>query len=633
MNDTLRRLKAALDVERAAHADRYKALVEHAPVRQRVGEGICWYPVRIRETGYGFGEYPFVVVERPPGSNQPHQMSGGKPAELFSMEQGGGALRAPGVLHWVNGNVAHIILRGNDHPEWLDEGRIGLELVFDASGFRDMEQALDRVATAEDDRLAHLRDVLLGDERASMQQGLALPPLPPSLNASQRDAIANVLSAEDVAIIHGPPGTGKTTTIVEAVRHLAARQRPILVCAPSNSAVDLLTERCAAAGMDVVRIGNLSRVDPAVMQHTLSERWKSHGMADDIKALKKRADEFRRMALQYKRKFGRDEARQRKLLLDEAKNIVGDARRMEEQVTDLILGQADVVTCTLVGSRNHELKGRQFGTVVIDEAGQGLDPAIWIPITRADRVVLAGDPHQLPPTVLSQQAAGMGLSTTLLERSIKAQPHTVSLLTEQYRMNHVIMRYSNDAFYGGAVTAHPDVSLHTFPDDAPITESLVFIDTSGKGWTEQPGEGAESLCNPGEVELVHHVLGELAETDGHEAISVGIISPYRGQVRMMQQDLQHRFASSFRTFDVDTVDSFQGSECDVIVISLVRSNDDGDIGFLKDIRRMNVAMTRARKKLVVIGDGSTIGAHPFYKGFMDHVADHATLKSVWEIMV
>ena len=628
LNPLLSSISNALQLEREAHAERFRVLTGVAPVKQRVAEGVAWFPVKIRETGYGFGEYPFVVVERV-GAGGPHQLGGGKPCQVFS-QSGTEQRTANGTLHWVTGNVAHVIFRDNDHPEWLDEGRIGVQLAFDASGFKSMTEALARITTAENDRLAHLRDILFGDKEPTFKTAGQIEQIA-SLNESQCNAVDLALRANDVAIIHGPPGTGKTTTLVEIIKRCAQRARPVLVCAPSNAAVDLLTERCANAGLDVVRIGNLARIDPEVVKHTLGERWKRHNMATEIKWLRQQADEYRRIAMKYKRSFGRSEMTQRKLLLQEAKKIITDVRRMEQQVTDLIIDAADVVACTLVATRNEEIRARHFEYVVIDEAGQALDPAMCIPLQRAERVILAGDPHQLPPTVIDQQAAQMALSTTMLERSVKKHQSAVSLLTEQYRMNHVIMTYSNDTFYEGKVTSHPSVEDHTIPDDAPLNESLIIIDTSGRGWDESAGEGSESLANVGEAECALKMYDELTHKVGHDQWTIGIISPYRGQVRLINSLMTPEQKSRVASLDIDTVDSFQGSECDAIIISLVRSNSDQEIGFLKDIRRMNVAITRARRKLIIIGDGSTIASHPFYRGLWEYAEKNATVVSAWSI--
>lgn len=591
-----------------------------------MAEGIAWFPVRIRETGFGFGEYPFIVMERM-GPSRQHQLSGGKPCQVFSVS-GSRQQSVSGTLHWVTGNIAHIILKDNEHPDWLDDGRIGVQLAFDASGFKSMTDALDRVIHTEDTRLSELRDILYSEKEPTFVQQTTIEKIS-ALNVSQCSAVDLALRANDVAVIHGPPGTGKTTTLVEVIRRCAQRSRPVLVCAPSNAAVDVLTERCATAGLDVVRIGNLARIDAAVMEHTLDERWKNHGLADDIKSMRKRADEFRRMATKYKRSFGRSEMEQRRLLLQEARAIITDVQRLEQQVTDMIIDQADVVACTLVASRNEELRNHHFQYVVIDEAGQALDPAMCIPLLRAQRVILAGDPHQLPPTIIDQQAAHMALGTTMLDRVIAAHPSAVCLLTEQYRMNHVIMSYSNATFYKGLVTSHPSVEDRTIPNGDPLINSLIIIDTSGRGWDEEPGEGSESLANVGEAECALMVYDEITQYSGHENWSMGIISPYRGQVRLIASMLSDEQRSRVASLDVDTVDSFQGSECDAIIISLVRSNTDNEIGFLNDVRRMNVAITRARRKLVIIGNGSTIASHPFYKGLWEYAEKNATVESAW----
>jgi len=626
-------LREALALESAEQARRYGELTTSAPISARIAEGICWYPLRIVETGYGFGEYPYVVVERPAEKTSPHHLSGGKPAQLFSAAERD-QRSVHGTLHWVSGRRAHIILRTNDHPDWLDDGKIGLQIIHDDTSFAEMEKALRRVEDADaDSAVGWIRDLLYGVR--FRQAATSLPPLPPSiassLNESQRAAVDFASRVEDLAIIHGPPGTGKTTTLVEIIRATASRARPVLVCAPSNAAVDLLTERCSDAGLDVIRIGNLSRIDRSVISHTLAERWKDHPWAPDIKRLRQQADEYRRLATKYKRSFGRAEMEQRRLLIAEAKSVSADARRMEEQLADVLLNDADVIACTPVGVRSMDLAGREFDTCVLDEAGQGLDPAAWIPILRSRRLILAGDPFQLPPTVMSQKAATAGLTTTMLERAITTVPDRVLLLDEQYRMNRVIMGFSNAVFYGGKVTAHTSVEDHTILDDGDLRSSLRVIDTSGKGWTEEAGDNAESLKNVGEATAVLHVLDSIVTSAHRHDLSVGIISPYRGQVRHLDAVIDNGRRAAFGSLDINTVDSFQGSECDVIIISLVRSNDDGDIGFLTDTRRMNVAITRARKMLVVIGDASTICRHPFYERFWAYAEEFGTVESAWSI--
>lgn len=631
MNTAVRivdQLVSALSNERLAQANRFSTMLSHSSPRERSATGVAWYPVRIRERGYGFGDYPFVVVERT-NEPRPHQLTGGKPCQIFS-RNATEERTVDGTLHWVHGGLAHIILRTNDHPDWLDDGRIGVQITFDASGYADMADALTRLRSADGDRTAELRDCIYGD---SVPVFDVIDPsiAAPHLNASQQRAVQAAVAAVHLAVIHGPPGTGKTTTVVEVIRQLALREKPVLVCAPSNAAVDVLVERCAAAGLDVLRLGNLARVDADVVQHTLDERWKSHPLAATIKEMKKRADEFRRMASKYKRTFGRDEATQRKLLLAEARSIVTEARALEDQISTMLVDSADVIACTPVTARNREISQRRFAAAIVDEAGQALDPALWIPLQCANKLILAGDHLQLPPTIISQSPEAARLATTMLEHVVAKHPSVVSLLTEQYRMNDRIMGFSNTMLYGDAITSHPDVEHHVFPANSPADESMTFLDTSGRGWDEQPGEGDESLANPGELLAVQHVLGELATSTEAAMASVGIISPYRGQVRLLETGIDPTLRSRFASCDINTVDSFQGSECDVIIVSLVRSNTDGNIGFLSDTRRMNVAMTRARKRLVMIGDGSTISRNPFYQALLEYVERRGTYVSVWSL--
>jgi hypothetical protein len=631
MNTALRivdQLISALSNERLAQANRFSTMLTHSSPRERAASGVAWYPVRIRERGYGFGDYPFVVLERT-SEPRPHQLTGGKPCQIFS-RTATEERTVDGTLHWVNGGLAHVILRVNDHPDWLDDGRIGVQITFDASGYADMSDALARLRAADGDRTAELRDCIYGDLVPSfdtVNHAVAAP----HLNTSQQRAVQAALAAHQLAVVHGPPGTGKTTTVVEIIRQLANREKPVLVCAPSNAAVDVLVERCAAAGLDVLRLGNLARVDAGVVQHTLDERWKSHPLASTIKEMKKRADEFRRMASKYKRTFGRDEATQRKLLLAEARSIVTEARALEDQISTMLVDAADVIACTPVTARNREISNRRFAAAVVDEAGQALDPALWIPLQCANKLILAGDHLQLPPTIISQSPDAARLATTMLEHVVAKHPSAVNLLTEQYRMNDRIMGFSNSMLYGDAITSHPDVEHHVFPSDSPPEASISFLDTSGRGWEEQPGEGDESLANTGETSAVQHVLTELSSSVEATSASVGIISPYRGQVRLLEQAIDATLRSHFASCDINTVDSFQGSECDIIVVSLVRSNPDGVIGFLSDTRRMNVAMTRARKRLVMIGDGSTISRHPFYQALLEYVERRGTYISVWSL--
>jgi superfamily I DNA and/or RNA helicase len=625
--DEIQKLLKLLKTEKEEDLNQYLSFIKNSSLAERVKQGLAWYPVEIKETGYGIGDYPFVVLERPTQRDKPHQFNSGKAVSLFSAQPGNENDEAQGTIHFVQDNTMKIILYANDLPDWISDGKIGVNLLFDERSYREMESALKKVMEADRDRLAELREILLGDKEARFET-LKYKVQLPELNESQNEAVNNILSAKDVAIVHGPPGTGKTTTLVQAIKLIAKEEKNILVSAPSNAAADLLTEKLAQQGLNVVRIGNISRIDESLLSHTLEGRLATHPQAKDIKRVKKQADEYRRMALKYKRKFDKADREQRTLLLKEAKSLAKDAVKMEDYLVADILSRADALTCTLVGSINRYIENYTFKTVVIDEAAQALEPANWIPITKAGRVILAGDPFQLPPTVKSVEAARGGLNITLMEKCIHRLPR-VSLLKVQYRMNEHIMGFSNREFYGGQLQAAESVAGHGL--DIPDTLPLEFIDTAGCSFDEKMNLESSSLFNPGEADILgKHLLGLIQQYGDRTLPSIGIISPYREQVRHLQAYLSGNpeWPEGFQP-DIDTIDSFQGQERDVIYISLVRSNENGEIGFLSDYRRMNVAMTRARKKLIIIGDSATLGGHKFYSDFLDYVDEMDAHYTAW----
>jgi ATP-dependent RNA/DNA helicase IGHMBP2 len=453
------------------------------------------------------------------------------------------------------------------------------------------------------------------------------------LNASQQAAVNKILTANDLAIVHGPPGTGKTTTLVQAIKAMIKQnQQQILVVAPSNTAVDLLSEKLSEEGLNVLRIGNPARVSERLLSLTLDYKMAEHSHTKEIKRLKKQAAAFLDMAHKYKRHFGKAERDQRKALFAEARNIMKEVDNSEQYIINDLTGKAQVITATLVGANHYTIRNLKFGTVVIDEAGQALEPACWIPILKAQKVVLAGDHCQLPPTVKSVEAAKNGLSTTLLEKCVAKHPEAVVLLEEQYRMNELIMGYSSTTFYGDKLKAHASVASHVlFSNDNP----LVFVDTAGCGFDEKTEH--TSTYNPEEAAfLFKHLTQLVSALDDHyepnNFPTIGIISPYRLQIDTLKEqfvnapDLQpygHKIA-------INTIDSFQGQERDIVYISMTRSNAENNIGFLSDIRRMNVAMTRARKKLVVIGDSATLSQLPFYENFITWAQERDAYVSAWE---
>jgi len=608
----------------------YTQFVKNNSIQQRKLQGMTWYPIEIKETGYGLGDYPFIIAERTNMRDVPHQFNGGKTVGVFTNHPEYPGEEVNGTVHFAEHNKVKIILYANELPEWLDMGKIGINLLFDENAYKEMDIALKKVINAENGRLAELRDILYGEKQAHFDK-IDTRITNGGLNESQLDAVRKIVAAKDVAVIHGPPGTGKTTTLVAALKELIKERKntPVLLCAPSNTAADLLTEKIAAQGMKVVRIGNLSRIDESILEHTPEGILAKHPEMKRVKTIKKQVDEYRRMASKYKRKFGKDEREQRNLLLKEAKSLAREAIDIENSLVEAIINGADAITCTLVGSMNKFIAAKEFHTVIIDEAAQALEPSTWIPITKARKVILSGDPFQLPPTVKSYQAQSAGLNITLIEKCIQRLPG-VSLLTTQYRMHQDIMGFSNQYFYKGGLIAHNSVQYHSLDGIETGFLPVEFIDTAGCSFDEKINPETRSIFNPAEFQILYKHLEGLAQNIASN-FSVGVISPYREQVVYMEGQFKNLYAGfPHIQLDINTIDSFQGQERDVIYISLVRSNDKGEIGFLSDYRRMNVAMTRARKKLIIIGDSGTLGSHSFYNQLLEYIEHNGSYRTAWE---
>ena len=623
----IEQLRSALKLEWEADLKEYKSRIEKLPLNERIDQGFTWHPLVVQKSGYTFGEHAFVIVEGNP-TNKPHQFRSGSSVEFYSLQAGAQPARLFGVVNYVSRNQMKIILNSKDLPDWLQLGNIGVDLLFDERSYLEMERALKALEETKQGRLADLGKVLMGIEDPRYlprEHQISIP----SLNNSQNRAVNRVLESQDVAIIHGPPGTGKTTTLVQAVRVLAEEEATILVAAPSNTAVDLLTERLDAAGLNVVRIGHISRVDESIIRHTLEALMSAHPESKNLKKVKIEANETRKKARRYRRKFGHEERGERRELYRLAGELEAWARQLENRLIDQILSGAQVITCTLVGAAHPILKDRKFRTVVIDEAAQALEPATWIPIMKGSRLVLAGDPYQLPPTVKSIEAERKGLSVTIIERCLK-QWEEVSLLNIQYRMHQDIMGFSNSRFYNNDLSADVSVATHSLAGwQGP---ALVFLDTAGCGFDEKTGENGKSRSNPEELQILWEHLYQLLDQATESDINIALISPYRQQVNLMEAQLREEANLEEWSITVKTIDGFQGQERDVVYISLVRSNAKGEIGFLSDIRRMNVAMTRARKLLVVVGDSATIGAHPFYEALLEYVEQAGSYQTAWEYM-
>ncbi|RYE23939.1 MAG: DUF2075 domain-containing protein [Sphingobacteriales bacterium] len=626
------RLLALLKAEREEDKKIYQKLIETTSVIQRRASGFTWYPVVIKGSEIGKGDYITIEVERPTHQDINHQLRFGASAMLFSSHDAK-ANNVEGIISFQGGNRLKLTLRTDELPEWASDGKIGVDLLFDDNSYDEMQSAVKLAdARSDNDKENHLINILTGKSSPTFNTNIK-PVVNPKLNDKQQEAVNTILAANELAIVHGPPGTGKTTTLVQAIKALVKNDSgQILVVAPSNTAVDLLSEKLADEGLNVLRVGNPARVSEKLMSLTLDSKMSQHSAMKDIRRLKKQAAEFKNMAHKYKRNFGKAEREQRKALFDEAHKIIKEVGNTEQYITNDLLAKAQVITATLVGAAHYTVRHLKYHTIVIDEAGQALEPACWIPIVKAQKVILAGDHCQLPPTIKSDEAARNGLSTTLLEKCVALHPEAVVLLEEQYRMNKLIMGYSSQVFYKNLLKAHSSVADHLLHNS---DIALNFIDTAGCGYDEKQ-EGT-STSNPEEAAfLFRHLATTVTDLSQHYTPdnfpSVAIISPYKQQIHVLREQLTHvpELQSYLASISINTIDSFQGQERDIVYISMTRSNNEGVIGFLSDIRRMNVAMTRARKKLIVIGDSATLTRLPFYDDFISYAQQHEAYLSAWE---
>ena len=630
VTNQLKNLAKLLEVEKTEDFTQYRDKIQALSLDQKKKKGYCWYPVQVDKSGYTYGSRAFVIVHFHKYKKYKTQFRPGKIVNLFCNDANIKHSDMSGVIHYVDRHKMKIILNSTDLPLYINSGLIGVELLFDESTYVEMEKALEQVTFAKSDRLAELREIVLGEEEPKFNQE-------PSkydnenLNSSQNKAVNAILDSYDLTVVHGPPGTGKTTTLVAAIKALSDKEKPILVCAPSNAAVDLLTEKIAALDLNVLRVGNISRIDESIIQHTMEAKMSENPESARIKKVRIEAADYRRKASKFKRSFGAAEREERKQLRIQAKELTEWASQLEERLSEQIILSSDVITATLVGSNGRVLKGFRFDTAIIDEATQALEPANWIPIIKCKKVILAGDPFQLSPTVKSFKAKQDGLGQTLIEKCI-LNDKNVHLLDVQYRMNKVIMEFSNQYFYEGKLSAHStNVDHKLFAED----QIIEYIDTAGTGFEETLDNETLSRYNKGEVDiLLEHMYQLAAATPEFDTHSIGIVSPYKEQTRLIKSTIEEDSKLlEFNNIDVNTIDSFQGQERDIIYIVLVRSNPKGEIGFLNDYRRMNVAMTRARKKLIVIGDSATIGNDKFYQMFLDYVDKIGGYRTAWEFMM
>jgi ATP-dependent RNA/DNA helicase IGHMBP2 len=629
--DYFRRLTELLKIEKDEDRRSYEALRKNLSVQQRRENGITWFPIAIKGTEIGKGDYLSVEVERTSHFDIIHQFRFGMTVAVFSNHDAT-ADRMEGTLTHISAVGMKISLRVDELPDWTKRGKLGVDVVFDENSYEEMERALKMAPViAEKKEEGKLLNIITGKKEPSFSATASF--VDSDLNSMQKAAVEKILSANELAIIHGPPGTGKTTTLVAAIKAILQQQKQkILVVAPSNAAVDLLSEKISLQGMNVLRVGNPARVSERQLSLTLDHKISLHNSFKEIKRLKKQAAEYRDLAHKYKRSFGASEREQRKALFAEAKNISKEVERTEQYIIDDLVAKADVITATLVGSSHYTVRGLKYETVVIDEAGQALEPACLIPILKTSRLIMAGDHCQLPPTIRSVEAAKGGLEKTLLEKLVELYPGSVTLLEEQYRMHETIMNFSSAEFYHDKLIAHPSVAHHTLTGDH---EPFLFIDTAGCGFDEKR-EG-NSTSNPEEAGFLLKHLSRLMsgfQEETEDYPTVAVISPYRHQVEVMKELLASYkdLADLTNRISINTIDSFQGQERDVVYISLTRSNAENAIGFLSEIRRMNVAMTRARKKLVMIGDSATLSQFSFYADLIEYAQKNNGYVSAWELM-
>ena len=620
----LQRQRMLLEIEYNHEKEEFRKQTETMGVERKVRRGDAWFPVSIGRSYYNSLNQMVVEVMRQPGSDIEHNFEAGRPVCFFTIKNdtstaGAKNTKAGSKLQYLSFTATvsyaeqdRMVVALPDSGRIVDLQRqdaLGVQLFFDETSYRLMFEALDRVIRARSGRLADLRDIFYTKAPASRYTFDAMRF--PWLNASQEKAVNEVLWAKDVAVVHGPPGTGKTTTLVEAIFETLRRESQVLVCAQSNMAVDWISEKLVDRGINVLRIGNPTRVNDKMLSFTYERRFEAHPDYPQLWSIRKAIRELRQQ-----RKHA-DSWHQK---MDRLKSRVTE---LELRIRSSLFGEARVIASTLTGTANRVLEGEKYSTLFIDEAAQALEAACWIAIRKAGRVILAGDHCQLPPTVKSIMALKGGLGKTLMERIVENKPETVTLLKMQYRMNEQIMKFSSEWFYHGMVESAPTVSHRGILDyDTP----MMWIDTAEcDGKEEFVGENFGRI-NRAEAELTLQTLQQYLEKIGkqrilEESIDVGIISPYRAQVQLLRKELRKReFFRPYRhLLTVNTVDGFQGQERDIILISLVRSNDGGDIGFLRDLRRMNVAITRARMKLIILGSSETMTSHPFYKKLYEYV--------------
>lgn len=629
-------LKLEYDYEK----QEYEQLCRNVGVARRIRQGKCWYPIYAGRTFYNaLNQLVLEILNNDDNASDnerdsEHEFEPGRPVAFFrtpSKAEGGGDM--PNFFPYscqvsrVDGNRMQITIPNVQAAELLRDyamqGLLGVQLAFDATSHRVMREAIAKLRNTDDKKILHLRDVLIGSAQPAFRS--EQPVYFPWLNKSQNSAVQKVLRAKDVAIVHGPPGTGKTTTLVEAIGETLNRETQVLVCAQSNAAVDWISEQLLARGISVLRVGNPMRVSDNLLEATYEKRYEAHPDYIELWSLRKAQREA--LAKLSSKKTSATERRSTSNLLTKLRNR---STELEIKINEDLFDQSRVIACTLIGTAARVLERKHFSTLFIDEAAQAFEAACWAAIVKADRVIFAGDHLQLPPTIKCHEAEVKGLNKTLMEKVAAEKPTCVELLTVQYRMHRDIMQFSSNWFYDGRLVADGNIAERTI---MPLDTPLVWIDTAKLGFEEQTNPLSQSRLNSSEALLLVKTLRQYCRDMGidriiNDRIDFGIISPYKSQVQLLRKLIKQ---SSFlkpvlKNITVNTVDGFQGQERDVILISMVRGNDEGRIGFLNDLRRMNVAITRARMKLIILGDTGTLHKNGFYKKLIEHIAEHGSVQ-------
>lgn len=627
--DRYKQLLTAIEKERLTEESYYSEIAKQKTDKEKIEAGIQLASLVLTKKYYTIGEFVEIKLEQTKNFDKPNKFKVGAGVHLVHRSEE--TIRFRGTLSHKRKKELGVIIQFDaiSRDTLPDNGFYSLELVYDERPYKVMKYALQDVIQSKEPHIVELREGIRNlqalDERRSGE--VVNWNIPQHLNEYQIKAIRGVLEVDQMGIIHGPPGTGKTTTLTALAQTLLQREKRILVCAPSNNAIDLLAGKLSAKGIRVVRIGNVTRINEKVAALTLDEQARKHPDWSHIKQIRIEAEAARKMAATRKRKFGTDERRNRNQMYRESRELKKWAVQMRKRLLSDILGNAQIVATTLIGVSHAYLSDMRFDTVIIDEASQCLEAECWNAMLKARRVIFAGDHHQLPPTVKSKEAEGLGLKTTLLDRMTPCIKYHF-LLTTQYRMNDSILEFSNQQFYNGLLISAATNKNHRLKGD---NKPFVFIDTSGCGYEETFDPKTRSIFNEGEYFIIReHITKNLSM---YEGIEIGIICPYAEQVRYIKGILQEDKELAPLNIEVNSIDGFQGQEKDLIIISLTRSNDMGIIGFLSDYRRLNVAMTRARKKLVVIGDGATLSSNQLYLDLIDHAEKMDSLESAWEYMM